>query len=205
MSDKPSKPAKTPGGVRKKPGALTATEASPGAAKRSRSGGERPIDSTVAVAFASHDHHACISGGLDAADRYCAENGLRLTPVRRRVLELLLEDHRALGAYEILEVLGREGLGHQPPVAYRALGFLVAEGLAHKIERLNAFVSCARPGAKHTPAFLICRDCDAVAETALDPSALEALGARSGFTLDRAAVEALGRCPRCQEAAGPGA
>jgi Fur family zinc uptake transcriptional regulator len=82
-----------------------------------------------------------------------------LTPVRRRVLEILLAQHRALGAYDILDTLREEGLGSQPPVADRALDFLIKNGFAHKIERLNAFIACTHLGQSHTPAFLICWNC----------------------------------------------
>ena len=90
------------------------------------------------IGFARHDHSACIADTVAAVAARCAADGLQLTPVRRRVLEILLERHRALGAYEILDVLRDEGLGSQPPVAYRALEFLTKHGFAHRIERLNA-------------------------------------------------------------------
>ena len=124
-----------------------------------------------------------------------------MTPVRRRVLEILLHEHRALGAYDILDKLRSEGLGSQPPVAYRALDFLVTHGFAHKIERLNAFVACAHPGEVHDPAFLICRKCDGVAE-AQTKSARGQLGSSAkiaGFHIERAVLEAVGVCPNCAE------
>ncbi len=150
--------------------------------------------------FTSHDHHACIQQGVAAAEARCAHEGLQFTPVRRRVLEILLERHRALGAYDILDVLRQEGKGSQPPVAYRALDFLVKNGFAHKIERLNAFVACAHPGESHAPAFLICRKCDKVAEAEADPASgmLGHSAARIGFRIERAVVEAEGLCPACQ-------
>ena len=73
------------------------------------------------TAFERHDHGACADAAMARATDLAAARGLRLTPVRRRVLEILLERHRALGAYEVLERLAAEGLGKQPPVAYRAL------------------------------------------------------------------------------------
>lgn len=129
-----------------------------------------------------------------------AAAGVRLTPVRRRVLEILLEAHRALGAYEVLQRLAAEGFGNQPPVAYRALEFLVENGLAHRIRRLNAFMACRHPGEDHSPAFLICRVCDAVAEAPAAPvrAALDRAAAGMGFTIERSNVEALGLCPTCQ-------
>ncbi|WP_111733745.1 Fur family transcriptional regulator [Roseovarius amoyensis] len=155
------------------------------------------------LGFHSHDHTACIQTAVAAADAHCRAEKLQFTPVRRRVLEILLENHRAKGAYEILDQLRDEGFGSQPPVAYRALDFLVAHGFAHKIERLNAFVACAHAGADHTPAFLICRECSAVAEAEAGPgrAAIAAAARAEGFTVERVVIEAMGLCPRCAKAA----
>ena len=155
------------------------------------------------IAFARHDHDACSTDVLARAETIAAAQGARLTPVRRRVLEILLEDHRALGAYDVLTRLSAEGFGNQPPVAYRALDFLVEQGLAHRIRRLNAFAACMHPGEAHAPAFLICRACNAVAEAPAAPvrAALDAAAAALGFTIERSNIEALGLCPTCQKAA----
>ncbi len=153
--------------------------------------------------FTSHDHTACISTGVAQAAEACQAAGLQFTPVRRRVLEILLEEHRAMGAYDVLEHLRREGLGSQPPVAYRALDFLVKNGFAHKIERLNAFIACARSGKDHAPVFLICRECASVSEAAWDPgeSQLAAAANDAGFVVNAVMVEALGTCPNCRAGA----
>ena len=160
-------------------------------------------DVAPALGFEKHDHAACVDTALAAAERRCADEGLRLTPVRRKVLELLLQQHRALGAYAILDQLREAGFGSQPPVAYRALDFLTAHGFAHKIERLNAFVACAHPGDNHSPAFMICRVCDAVAEAHSTPAkgALGAAAKAAGFRIERTVVEAEGICPACQNEA----
>lgn len=154
--------------------------------------------------FARHDHAHCISDAVNAADAQCTSLGLLLTPVRRRVLEILLEEHRAMGAYDILDRLREDGFSSQPPVAYRALDFLTKHGFAHKIERVNAFTACAHPGADHTPAFLICRVCHAVAEAEADPSRglLAQVAADSGFVIEKAVLEAEGLCPDCQKETG---
>jgi Fur family zinc uptake transcriptional regulator len=161
----------------------------------------------IEPAFRRHDHAACVTDALGAAEARCAEEGLRLTPVRRRVLEILLAEHRALGAYDILPRLAEEGLGSQPPVVYRALDFLVGHGFAHRVERLNAFVACGGPAEDHAAAFLICRECGAVAEARLDAGALPGGGlgraaAGAGFAIESAVVEASGLCAAC---AGAGA
>ncbi len=134
---------------------------------------------------------------LRVADEACVARGLRMTPVRRRVLEILLEAHTAMGAYDVLDRLAGEGLGDKPPVAYRALAFLVEQGFVHRIERLNAFVACAHPGDAHAPAFLICRGCGSVAEDAAgDVMARSAEAA--GFLIEQRVVEIEGLCPECR-------
>ncbi|WP_099827276.1 Fur family transcriptional regulator [Oceaniglobus indicus] len=152
-------------------------------------------------AFEHHDHHACIRDAVDTAARLSAERGVQFTAIRRRVLELLLAEHRAMGAYDILDALRAEGRGAQPPVAYRALDFLVRQGFAHRIERLNAFAACAHPGVDHSPAFLICRACASVSEArgAPAPEGLNASARAQGFVIERTMVEAEGLCPNCVE------
>lgn len=134
------------------------------------------------------------------AEALVAERGLRLTPVRRRTLEILQQSRRALGAYEVLDLLSADGFGRQPPVAYRALDFLVEHGLAHRVRRLNAFAACMCPDQDHAPVFLICRLCHAVAE-APGTAVAEALSAQAGvlgFAVERSSIEAQGLCPSCQ-------
>jgi len=155
------------------------------------------------IGFQTHDHASCISDCVAIADSRCKAQGLQLTPVRRRVLEILLQQHQSLGAYDILDHLREEGLGSQPPVAYRALDFLVKHGFVHKIERLNAFIACSHPGENHTPVFMICRLCNAVAETHTDLSTgqLGQLAQDVGFLIERTVAEVEGLCPKCQNQA----
>lgn len=150
--------------------------------------------------FQHHDHSHCAGDSLARAEALMAERGARLTPVRKRVLEILLEAHRALGAYDVLQRLAAEGFGNQPPVAYRALDFLVEQGLAHRIQRLNAFIACMHAGESHAPAFLICQTCETVAEAPVAPvrAALDTAAADLGFAVDRVTIEALGLCPACR-------
>ncbi len=162
-----------------------------------------PSETAKKSEFDEHDHDLCVEEAIEAVETRCDEAGLRLTPVRRKVLELLLEEHRAMGAYGILDRLREAGFGSQPPVAYRALDFLVEHGFVHRIERLNAFVACTHPSESHSPAFMICRLCDTVAEANSGP-AKEALGDAAnavGFQIEQTLVEAEGICPTCAEKA----
>ncbi|SLN29474.1 Zinc uptake regulation protein [Falsiruegeria litorea R37] len=155
------------------------------------------------IGFSEHDHDRCIDTALSEAESHCARNKLQFTAVRRRVLEILLNKHQAMGAYDILAILADEGLGSQPPVAYRALDFLVQNGFVHRIERLNAYTACAHPNHDHVPAFLICRECKAVAEadTEVSQGSLSDAAKTTGFTIEKIVVEAEGICPACAGAA----
>ena len=157
-----------------------------------------------AEAFGPHDHQACRAQALAAVEAACAARRLRMTPARACVLEALLGAHRAMTAYELLDRLREAGLGSQPPVVYRALDFLLANGFAHRIERLSAFVACTHGEGAHEAVFLVCRACRQVAEASLPALArnLEAEASEHAFRVERVAIEVEGLCARC---AGAGA
>jgi len=147
---------------------------------------------------ATHDHDQCIDDALDAAGDICLRRGARLTVLRRRVLELVWAGHAAVKAYDLLAQLGG---GTKPPTIYRALDFLVAHGLVHKLESLNAYVGCPRPHNAHEGQFLICNGCGTVDE--IDAPALNSQLAEcamaAGFAPQRQTVEVHGLCAGCAE------
>lgn len=158
---------------------------------------------TGASAFAPHDHRVCVQHAMDAAERACSDRGLRLTEMRRRVLRVLLREHRAIGAYDILHALSRDGERVQPPTVYRALDFLTRAGLAHRVHLLNAYVACAQSGTDHQPALLVCETCHAVAEEpqTAAPRQVTRAAEQAGFAPRSAVVEMPGQCPACRAAA----
>ena len=151
--------------------------------------------------FDAHDHGSCVATALAAADAACVARKVQFTPVRRHTLEILLEAHAALGAYDVLARLDADGFGAKPPVAYRALAFLVDQGFVHRIERMNAFVACAHPDTIHNPVFMICRGCGTVAEAQAASGTLDMSAERAGFQIEKTVIEAEGLCPTCQEPA----
>jgi Fur family zinc uptake transcriptional regulator len=136
---------------------------------------------------------------LDRAESICACRGVRLTAQRRRVLELLCASPRPLGAYEILAAMPKGGRGWAPPTVYRALDFLLEQGLAHRIESLHAFVGCHHPEHPHASQFLICKTCGEVTEIEDEAIArsLDLAASESGFRAQRPVVEVLGTCADC--------
>jgi Fur family zinc uptake transcriptional regulator len=139
---------------------------------------------------------------LERAAGLCAGRGAQLTDLRRQVLGLVLASDQPLGAYTLLDQLKATRAGAAPPTIYRALDFLLEQGLIHRIERLNAFVGCVSAGHAHAHQFLICRQCGHAAELhdhAVE-HALEDVARRAGFTPARMTVEMEGLCADCTTA-----
>ena len=133
----------------------------------------------------------------------CDARGAQLTTLRRQVLELLWENGRPMGAYDLIEALKRrDSRPVGPPTVYRALEFLISQRLVLKIESRNAYVPCSHPERDHDCLFFICSNCGASAEAA-DPR-LERLLAEDaadlGFNVTRRVVEVEGTCGNCAAA-----
>ncbi len=157
-------------------------------------------NAATSFAGARHDHGACVTSALSTAARLCDERGARLTPLRRRVLELIWHGHAPVRAYDLLARLSRAKGTAAPPTVYRALEFLLNQGLIHRIESLNAYVGCIDPEGTHGGQFLICGDCGAAAEVN-DPRVDAAVARRArelGFKVSRKTIEVAGLCPPCQ-------
>lgn len=144
-------------------------------------------------------NNKALSHVLEQAEALCHERGVRLTEQRKTVLQLLCVSYKPLSAYELLERLRGVVKNPAPPTVYRALGFLLEQGLVHKLESLHAYVDCAHPDHPHASQFLICDDCGEVAEVE-DPCVSESLklvGKAVGFHTRRPVVELLGTCAQC--------
>ncbi|MDT0499831.1 MULTISPECIES: transcriptional repressor [unclassified Halomonas] len=133
------------------------------------------------------------------AERQCQQRGARFTPIRRRVLEMIAEASGALKAYDLLDRLAAEHASARPPTVYRALEFLIDQGLVHRIESLNAYVACPCPEHSHGFQLLICRLCGRVEELHLEDvnAQLADCAQQLGFRVERQTIELLGRCDAC--------
>ncbi len=152
----------------------------------------------------AHDHDRCVTDALDAAEQLCSREGVRFTSLRKRVLELVWQSHRPLGAYDILDTLAREdGRRAAPPTVYRALDFLLEQGLVHRIASLNAFIGCNSPEHRHQGQFLICRNCHVARELdqPLIHRAIDESAKAVNFSVEGETVEITGLCSQCKEEA----
>lgn len=150
-----------------------------------------------------HNHERCTAELLARAERTCERRGSRLTGQRREVLNCVAQSHSAVGAYDIIERMAGQGPRPAPITVYRALDFLEAHGLVHKVESRNAFVACSHPHEGKPAALLLCERCGLVAE--LDApevfDTLQSVARAQDFIIHRSVVELTGLCGSCGEAA----
>jgi len=184
-----------------KPAANAAHSASP--AKT-----EKPAASADAHAPHAHTHAPAHTHGespeaaLALAEEYCRERGEKLTPLRRKVLELLLNSGRATKAYSLLDEMRQIHPGSAPPTVYRALDFLLSAGLVHRIESINAFTVCHDLTQCQHGILVVCQQCGNVTELH-QPKLRQALIEQiedAGYRVASDEIELKGLCSACQAA-----
>ena len=149
--------------------------------------------------YESHLHNECIDSALAKAESICSQKGLRLTHLRKRVLELIWENHGPVKAYDILDKIGDKNNPAKPPTVYRCLEFLTENGLVHKLNSLNAYVGCSHPSIKHACYFLICQQCQEVKECCnqLLSQAIDTTSKDNKFQVSSITLEIKGVCEHC--------
>lgn len=152
-----------------------------------------------------HDHGPCLQATLTRAAERFAKRGLRLTPLRLRVLQEIASSHQAVGAYEILERLARKSGPRLAPISiYRALDALLDAGVVHRLESRNAFFACLVPHTeRRNQIILACERCGTVAEVPGERvfQGINGAAQTAGFSPSRSVVEVAGSCGRCAAAA----
>lgn len=147
----------------------------------------------------THNHAGCREKAMHTAVQLCNQRGVRFTPIRREVLELIWESHRAVKAYDLLDRIKPKAGTAKPATVYRALDFLLEQGLIHKVESLNAFIGCSFSDRQHEQLLLTCVKCHEVEERPGE-RVMEAIAKeleQASFTIQRKAIEIHGICGRC--------
>ena len=152
---------------------------------------------------AKHDHDVCVADAVAAAEARIGATAAKLTPVRRRVLELICASHLPVGAYQLMDQLGGAKQRAAPPTVYRALDFLMAHGLIYRINSLNAYVACFGPHRPHDACLLICEKCRTVEEIEAEglKRTIHRKASDAGFEVSGQTIEATGLCRTCRESA----
>jgi Fur family transcriptional regulator, zinc uptake regulator len=150
-----------------------------------------------------HNHNQCISEALGTAGQLCMTRGVRLTPIRHQVLELIWSSHKAVKAYDLLDRIKPLQPMAKPATVYRALDFLIEQGLIHRVESLNAFIGCSYSGQQHEQLLLICKHCHEVEERSAE-KVMKALAGEIGqlaFIAHSKTIEVHGICAKCADLA----
>jgi Fur family transcriptional regulator, zinc uptake regulator len=158
-----------------------------------------PMSIFIESAPPNHNHDNCRNKAVQTADKLCTERGVQLTPIRLKVLELIWESHRAVKAYDLLDQMKPLQQSAKPATVYRALDFLLEQGLIHRIESLNAFIGCNCSERQHELLLLICVQCQEVEERPglMVMEALEREIEQANFTVHSKALEIQGVCYHC--------
>ena len=146
-----------------------------------------------------HPHHHDAKGFVRAVEHASEERGLRLTPLRKEVLELIAAAHKPIKAYDLLDLLRERHGNAAPPTVYRALDFLVEEGLIHRLDAVNAWAACLDAAGQPHDLLVVCTRCGAVAELS-DPELSRELArkvAKAGFVLAGHETELQALCGQC--------
>ncbi|WP_440866536.1 zinc uptake transcriptional repressor Zur [Symbiopectobacterium purcellii] len=141
---------------------------------------------------------------LAQAESICQQRNVRLTPQRLEVLRLMAQQHGAISAYDLLDLLRASEPQAKPPTVYRALDFLLEQGFIHRVESTNSYVMCHHiEEHSHTSALFICDRCGQVTERQTEgiEAILQQLAQSANFTLRHSVVEAHGLCEACQQVA----
>ena len=149
------------------------------------------------------NHHQCQKTALATAEAHCDKFGERLTPNRRDVLRLIWQSHRPIKAYDLIDLMSAQDAKVKPATVYRALDFLLAQGLIHKIDSLSAFTGCSHPNQHDDCYFLICQSCG-TAQECCSPLLAEAITSEArqqDFKLTRTVLEIAGQCATCHQTA----
>jgi Fur family zinc uptake transcriptional regulator len=138
---------------------------------------------------------------IDQATELCDRRNLRFTSLRKQVLELVCKAEQPVGAYHLLDQLRESGRSAAPPTVYRALDFLLEQGLVHRLATNNTYLACAHPQHPHAAVFLVCSQCGHTQEvhTGSIIDQLRHQAEQFDFAIEHASVELTGLCRRCRQ------
>ncbi|MEZ5691672.1 MAG: Fur family transcriptional regulator [Rickettsiales bacterium] len=147
------------------------------------------------------NHRICVNEAIQKAKQLCDEGGLRFTELRQKTLEIIWTSHRPAKAYDILDRLKTNDSSAKPPTVYRALDFLIENGLIHKLNSLNAYIGCSHPLESHECYFLICDKCQDVMECCDNrlTGVITDTTNKKQFSPKQITLEISGKCKECNK------
>lgn len=131
---------------------------------------------------------------------YCQQHHIKLTPLREQILQIIQQSQAPVTAYEILDELKNANPKAQVMSVYRVINFLLEKGLIHRIESLNAVMSCCLLSEKHVSQWLICSHCNHAQEYAspMVQSLISEVEQQTEFSVTSPTIELVGVCASCK-------
>ena len=144
-------------------------------------------------------HSKCVESAIKKAEQVCEERHQKLTKVRKKVLELIWKSHKPSKAYDVLNKIDKRIASIKPPTVYRALDFLMENGLVHKLSSLNAYIGCSHPLKHKHCYFLLCVKCKEIQECCSEELSkfIEYTSLKNKFDMKNVTVEIEGICNEC--------
>jgi Fur family zinc uptake transcriptional regulator len=142
-----------------------------------------------------------IAQNMIAAEHSCTQHGARLTSLRRTILEILLMADSPVKAYDILEMMRDRGQRITPATVYRTLEFLLQNGLIHRVNALNAYISCTCKHDSDALLIFVCSQCRKIKEID-DRDLYDYMQKRLeklGISLRNSCIEMQGKCRECTQ------
>lgn len=134
---------------------------------------------------------------ITEAEKFCEKNKYRFTQPRKEVLEVIINYKAPLSAYDILKILSVEK-EVKPPTVYRAIEFWSKHGFIHRIESLNAYISCDLSHKHKGTQVIICDKCGMTKEVCFgDFKIAKKVQESEGFVVADWNVEIRGLCKNC--------
>ena len=141
---------------------------------------------------------------VSQAEQLCEQRRQRFTALRKRVLTLVCQAKQPPGAYQLLDSLQQDGRSAAPPTIYRALDFLMAQGLIHRLASNNTYLACAHPQQDHEAVFLVCKHCGNTQEIHTDgiTQSIQKKSDTYQFKVLHTSIEVTGLCKKCSSKSG---
>jgi Fur family zinc uptake transcriptional regulator len=149
--------------------------------------------------YVCKQHESCIETAILEADLICKKKGLRFTPIRKKILEMIWASHGPVKAYEILDILKKTFASARPTTVYRSIDFLRDNGLIHKLTSLSAYIGCTHPLKHNDCYFLICIVCGEIKECCDSQltKQIKETSKQNKFKLNQVTLEIDGTCEDC--------
>lgn len=126
---------------------------------------------------------------------------IKITPLRKEILNIVLSSKIPLSAYEILHKLRKKRPKAEPPTVYRVLDYLTSHQLIHRIDSSNKYMGCSQVEnpTEHQGILFSCKKCLNSFEFT-DAALLlyiKNFCKKNHLLMDSSLIEVKGACKKC--------